>query len=87
VEFNDLRDPGGDEFMAQYLLARVQTRISVLTAQMGTLVHSTPFRVQQIVFVAPGRPSRRFALTCDRLKLPVPRHFFSDRLRCVIKDC
>ena len=54
VEFNDLRDPGGDEFMAQYLLARVQTRISVLTAQMGTLVHSTPFRVQQIVFVALG---------------------------------
>jgi len=32
-----------------------------LTAQTGTLVHLTPFRIQQIVFVTPGRPSGRSA--------------------------
>ena len=31
-----------------------------MTARTGTLVYLTPFRIQQIVFVTPGRPSGRF---------------------------
>jgi len=72
------------------------SRISVLTARMGTLIHPKPFRVNQIVLrriiFQLGSPSARFALTCNRLELVVPRRFsdttppliplFAPRLRC-----
>ena len=57
---------------------------------MSTLIHPTPYRANQIalgrIIFQLGRPSARFALTCNRLELHVSRHFSDTPHRCALSS-
>jgi hypothetical protein len=54
--------------------------ISILISRMGTLIHSRPFRVKQIVRCSPERTISLICIDFQSTETSVPRHFSDTNL-------